>query len=133
MPIMTKLIAIATLLFTVLLSAPSYAEWTKVGIQKRWGTTFYVDFERIRKHGGYVYWWELGDYLKPTKYGDLSSKIYAQGDCKLFRFKWLDASYHTQPMGEGQPSETGVSKNQQWDYPAPNTSGETILKSVCSR
>jgi len=29
--------------------------------------TTYVDFERIRKHGGYVYWWDLLDRLKPTK------------------------------------------------------------------
>ena len=23
------------------------------------GTTFYVDFERIKKHGGYVYYWDI--------------------------------------------------------------------------
>ena len=28
---MTNLFTVATLLFTVMLSAPSYAEWTKVG------------------------------------------------------------------------------------------------------
>ena len=66
---MTKLIAIATLLFTLLLSAPSYAKWTKVG-ESVTGSTFYVDFERIRKHDGYVYFWRLHGRLKPTKYGD---------------------------------------------------------------
>ena len=113
-------------------SSTSFAGWTKVGKSVR-GDTFYVDFERIRKVDGYVYWWRLTDYLKPTQFGDLSSKVYHQGDCKLFRWKRLSASYHTQPMGEGQPSTTGVSKNQQWNYPPPNSVIETILKKVCSR
>ena len=38
---MTKLIIIATLFFTVLLSAPSYAEWMKVG-EKVSGDNFYA-------------------------------------------------------------------------------------------
>ena len=29
----------------------------------------------------------LGDYIKPSKFGDLSVKVYFQVDCKLFRFK----------------------------------------------
>jgi len=61
---MKKLILI--LLFsTVMFSSPSYAEWTKVNKDAD-GNTNYVDFERIRKHVGYVYYWELSDYLKPT-------------------------------------------------------------------
>ncbi|MDP7557459.1 MAG: hypothetical protein QF687_06205, partial [Nitrospinaceae bacterium] len=64
---MKKLLLIFTLLFsTLLFSTPSYSEWTKVG-ENMSGDTYYVDFERIRKHGGYVYYWSLGDYLKPTK------------------------------------------------------------------
>lgn len=63
------------------------------------GNTFYVDFERIKKHGGYVYFWILSDYLKPDKYGDLSFKRYNQGDCKLFRVKPLSYVFHKQPMG----------------------------------
>ena len=58
---MTILIAIAILLFTVMLSAPSYAKWTKVAASVE--ATHYVDFERIRKHEGYVYFWALNDYL----------------------------------------------------------------------
>ena len=46
----------------MLLSAPSYAKWTKVG-ENVYGSTFYVDFERIRKGDGYVYFWGLNDYL----------------------------------------------------------------------
>jgi hypothetical protein len=91
------------LTFSVMFSSTSFAGWTKVRETVE-GDTYYVDFERIRKHGGYVYYWMLSDYLKPTKFGDLSSKVYYQGDCKLFRTMRLSSSYHIQPMGEGTPS-----------------------------
>jgi hypothetical protein len=130
---MKKLTLILSLIFTVTLSSPSYAEWTRVG-ESVDGTIFYVDFERIRKHGEYVYYWVATDYLKPTEYGDLSSKEYIQGDCKLFKVMRLSISFHTQPMGKGTPSTT-ITHNlkKEWIYPSPNSSTEHILKSVCSR
>ena len=124
------ILILTTLLFTVLFSSPSYAKWTKVS-ENMSGDTFYVDFERIRKHGGYVYFWQLDDYLKPTKYGDLSDKMYRQGDCKLFRFKYLSLSFHKEPMGGGT-GDTYSPKNPEWEYPPPNSAQETILKTVCS-
>ena len=96
------------------------------------GDTFYVGYDRIRKHDGYVYWWGLLDYLKPDKWGDLSSKTYHQGDCKLFRIKYLSFSYHKEPMGRGI-GEISSPKNQEWQYPPPHSVIETILKSICSR
>ena len=78
------------------------------------GNTFYVDFERIRKHGGYVYWWDLVDYLKPDKDGDLSYKSYNQGDCKLFRLRILSMSFHTEPMGGGNGEQQNHDKK--WIY-----------------
>ena len=78
-------------------STPSYGEWTKVEKSVE-GNTFYVDFERIRKHGGYVYWWDLTDRLK-TKQGFLSGKVYSQGDCKLFRYITLSYSLHERTYG----------------------------------
>jgi hypothetical protein len=116
--------------FTVMFSSPSFAGWTKVN-EGMSGDTFYVDFERIRKHDGYVYWWGLKDLLEPDKTGDLSYKRYDQGDCKLFRYKGLSASFHKEPMGGG----TGRSyspKNPAWDYPSSGSVGEYTLKSVCA-
>ena len=131
---MKKLTLILSLIFTVTLSSPSYAEWTKVG-ENVYGKTFYVDFEGIRKDGGYVYFWYLINTLKPDKWGDFSSKTYSQGKCDLSQYKWLDKSYHTQPMGEGTPSTTGVSEQaaKKLRYPPPNSVMETVLKKVCSR
>ena len=93
------------------------------------GSTFYVDFERIKKHDGYVYFWMLFDYLKPDEYGDLSEKIYVQSDCKLFLYKYLSGSSHKEPMGEGT-SVTGTPSGK-WEYPPPKTALGTVLKSVC--
>ena len=98
---MKKLLLIFTLLLsTLMFSTPSYAEWTKVSRGED-GVISYVDFERIRKHGGYVYFWKLTDYLKLTKYGVLSNQMYKQGDCKVFRYKVLSFSFHKEPMGGG--------------------------------
>ena len=98
------------------------------------GSTLYVDFERIRKHGGYVYWWDLTDYLKPTQFGTLSSKNYKQGDCKLFRLKYLSVFFHTQPMGGGTGDTSPLPESHKdWKYPPPNSTLEFILKTVCSR
>ena len=127
---MKKLILIL-LLSTVMFSSSSYAEWTKVSENVN-GSTFYVDFERIRKHGGYVYWWDLTDLLKPILTGVLSAKIYKQGDCKLFRFKNLSYSFHKEPMGGGT-GDVVNEPDKEWNYPPPNSSAEGILQSVCNR
>jgi hypothetical protein len=129
---MKTLLTIFTLVFTMMFSSTSFAGWTKV-IESSSGNTFYVDYERIRKHGGYVYWWELSDYLEPT-YGDLSHKLYKQGDCRVFRSRDLSFLFHKEPMGggTGQVVEPkGEQKN--WIYPSPNSINDVILKKVCSR
>ena len=127
---MKTLLTIFTLVFTVMFSSTSFGEWTRLG-KNLSGDTYYLDFERIRKNDGSVYFWVLSDYLKPTKYGDLSSKVYYEGDCKLFRMMRLSSSYHKQPMGGGTGDVNTL--KQDWSYPSPNSVIETILKKVCSR
>jgi len=57
---------------------------------------------------------------------------YNQGDCKLFRFKILSFSFHKEPMGGGTGEVISPPKKE-WKYPHPDSSGETILKRVCSQ
>ena len=54
-------------------SSPSYADWIKMGENKK-KTTYYLDFERISRQGRYLHWWELGDQLKPNANGYSSNK-----------------------------------------------------------
>jgi hypothetical protein len=123
---MKKLTLIFTLLVsTVMFSSPSYSKWTKVTENAR-GNTYYVDFERIRKVDGYVYYWEL------MRFQQGSIKSYHQGDCKLFRQKDLSISIDGRAMGNGIAKSFTYNDNN-WEYPPPNSSIEIILKKVCSR
>ncbi len=126
---MKTLLTIFTLVFTVMFSSTSFGGWTKV-TEDVDGKTYYVDFEGIRKHGGYVYFWELVD--QPQSKHFLSIKVYKQGDCRLFGHKVLMWSFHHEPMGEGQ-GKVDKTPEKEWYYPPPDTVLEIILKSVCSR
>ena len=116
---------------TVFFSSPSYAEWKKV-VEGASGDTYYVDSERIQKHGGFIYFWYIRDYLKLKINGDLSGKEYRQGDCKLFRYKILSSSFHKEPMGGGSSFPPYDFWSEDWKYLGNSLDG-TILKSVCSR
>ena len=128
---MKTLLTILTVFFTVMFSSSSFAGWTKVG-ENAIGTSYYIELERVRKVDGYVYFWYLHDRSKPTRHGDLSTKIYNKGDCKLFRYKNLSYSFHKEPMGVGT-GEVINKPDKEWGYPSPNSSMEGILKAVCSR
>ena len=129
---MKKLLLIFTLLFsTLIFSSPSYGKWTKV--DKVDGTDIYVDFNNIRKHGGYIYWWVLSDWRKPIETGVVSSETYNQGDCKLFRFKYLSDTYYNGPMGGGKPLSGSNTPDKNWNYPIPNSAPDIVLQSVCSQ
>ena len=125
---MKYLLTIFTLLLTLMFSSTSLAGWTKVGSDKS-GTDYYIDFERMRKADGFIYFWYLLDYSKPID-GYLSLKRYYQGDCKIFRLKYLSSSFHKEPFGGGIGQSTPP---VEWVYPSPNSINEYILKSVCSR
>ena len=91
-----------------------------------------MDFERIRKHDGYVYFWRLSDNLKPTEWGEMSTAVYYQGDCSLFRTKMLSVSYYKEPMGGGTgDAHIPTGKNADWSYASPDTIREVILNEVC--
>ena len=122
---MKTLLTITTLVFTLMLSSTSFAEWTEVSSNMGEQNTYYVDFEKVRKVNGFVYFWTLSNYLKPLE-GTLSTKIHWQGDCKLLRNKVLGLSLHKEPMGGGSGKQ--YTPPDEWD-----SVGEHILKSVCSR
>ena len=121
-------LTIFTLVFTVMFSSNSFADWTKVD-ESEIGN-HYVDFNKIKKQDGFVYFWTLLDLLKPDPDGDLSYKNYKQGDCELFRFKSLSFSFHTEPMGGGT-GETGNPKSPEWNYPSPNSGDKKTLTLIC--
>ena len=126
---MKTLLTTFTLVFTLMFSSTSFAEWFEVTRSER-GDTLYLDMDRIRQHDGYFYYWDLTDYLRPTEYGYLSISSYNQGDCKLFRSKVLSVIMHKQPMGR-DVGETYSPENPEWEYPRPGSANEAILQAVC--
>jgi hypothetical protein len=121
---------IVAITFSLSFSSASFAGWTKVSESVN-QVTFHLDFSRMRKNGGYVYFWLLQSNPKPNENGTRSLKIYAQADCNVFRFKYLSFFVHTEPMGVGDGHEATI--EQKWLYPVPDSSYEIVLKEVCSR
>ena len=113
----------------MMVSSPSYAEWTSVGSDEN-GNTHYVDFDRIRESNGYVYFWRLKDRLKPDDYGYFSITVYHELDCSLLRIKYLSLSYYKLPMGGGSV-ETDNNPGKEWSYPPPGSGAEYMCEKVC--
>lgn len=121
---------VLTLLFFVFLSE-ARAIWTKVTESSN-GQSFYVDMENIKEDRGFVYFWELIDYNKKDEYGDKSAKIYIEGDCINFKFKWIKLSYHKDKMGKDY-AKVQIPSNivSDWQYPVQNSTSMAILDFVC--
>ena len=128
------------LLFSFLIPFNSYGEWEQV-VESTDGNIFHIDKNTIKKHEGYVYWWEMVSYEKPynpyegtlDKFnGTMSSKYYRMGDCGVVRYKELSLTYYTQQMGGGEGKSdpiTGILDS--WEYPPPDTTDGFMLDYVC--
>lgn len=112
-----------------LIPVVTYAEWTKIGKTSE-GDTFYIDFKTIKKNNGYVYYWKMTDYLKPSKFGDMSSKMYEQAECSYPRYKFLSGIFYNESMGKGT-GDSSIPKDQNWIYPPPESIGVEVIKTVC--
>ena len=129
---MKYLISIIPLLFAYLFSLSILSkDWTKVTKGQN-GHTFFIDMKKLNENKGYVYFWQLINYNKKDEYGDLSAKIYVQGDCKNFKFKWLKVSYHKMFMGKDQVNP-GKPSNlvSGWQLPNIGSTSYAVLDHVC--
>ena len=118
------------LISTLMFSAGSWAEWTEVG-ENVSGDKTYVDFDRIRKVKGLVYFWRIRDYLEPSSTGMLSTKTYYKADCETMRSMFLSISAYKLPMAEGAADST-FTPEPEWRYAQPDSVGEAILEAVCN-
>jgi hypothetical protein len=128
---MKKLLLIFTLLFSVMFSSTSFAEWGVVDMHDN-GTIFYIDFDTIKKDKNYVYFWEMANFPKPIiNENDLSLIIYKKGNCKTFKFAIMEMKTFEEPMG------LGVSTNHRaepdvWHVPPLYSIQEITLTNACS-
>lgn len=128
---MRKLTPILALPFSILMfSSPSFAGWTEVSESVK-GTSIHVDFDRIRKKNGYIYFWTLTNYSEPTETGRMSSVVYYQGDCNIFRYKYLTDAYYNEPMGRGKKQSGSNVPDEEWRYAIPESVFEYVFEVVC--
>ena len=124
-----RMIAVA-LATTVAFATPVFAEWTEA-TESVSGATYYIDYDTVKENNGYVYYWRLTDRLKPTEYGDLSTKTLTEIDCDIPRkFRFLSFVYYNQPMAGGNGDAQKASSDE-WKYPSPNTVGDTLTNAAC--
>ena len=117
------------LLFSILISFNSYGKWVFYSESVK-GNSFYFDSDSVKQHNGYVYFWYLKDYLKPDMDGDMSVKVYLQGDCDVNQYLYLTYIYYNEPMGNG--NSTTLVGDTEWTYPPPDTIGASLLNDACA-
>ena len=116
----------------MMMPSQSRAEWVSMGDTVA-GDTFYVELDKVKKQDGSIYFWSLIDYLKPDEWKDMSSQTLHETDCRRpFKLRKVYATYHTQPMGRGEPSTISPDTNDWW-YPPSDSMMEFILEEVCSQ
>tara|TARA_Y100000287_G_C14094840_1_gene292209 strand:+ start:126 stop:518 length:393 start_codon:yes stop_codon:yes gene_type:complete len=118
------------LIIIVLFPSKSFSEfnWKKVG-ENTTGTVFYVDKDSVKRIGNTIYFFSMMDYAKP-KDGVLSTRIYQEGNCANYSFRYLKDFYYDQPMGNGtivaQIDEPG-----EWTANVPGSLNETVFDFLC--
>lgn len=127
---------IAATLITLIVSFTQNisADWLSIG-EIDGGGTVYLESDTIRKADGFIYFWEMRDYQKThpvyREYGDLSTQIYYEADCRRGRVKTLTYVYYENNMGLGQAEEEEP-YNKNWKYPSPNTITFNTLNIACN-
>ena len=127
---MKKITLLLVIIFTFLFSNTSWGEWS-FSSENVNETKFYYDKDRVRKSGKSIYFWMLHDHKKSTR-GELSSIIYTELDCSIFRFKGLKYQSFDKSMGEGEII-VDMTPPDEWNYPKPNSTFEYMFKNICEK
>jgi len=118
-------------LFSILISFNSYGEWIEVTTATEIGNIYYIDKETIKSNNGYVYWYQLNNFKKRDKFGDMSAVIYVEGDCEINRSRMLSGIFFNQPMGTIENARE-TAKNPKWTYTFPGQINAQLLNYACS-
>ena len=115
------------LLFSMLISFNSFAEWTPVDIND--DVTTFIDFNTIKKHNEFIYWWNMVEYEKESTTGK-SAKFYVQGDCGISQTKILTLIAYNESMGK-EELERETPDNPEWKYLTPDSVAGFLLDTSC--
>lgn len=90
----------------------------------------YISQSPWKKSGRYHYVYAMADYGHRVDDGVMSVSVYLQVDCGTSAFMTLQSYFYLQPMANG-PSETKVSTEKKWKYPAPNRGWSNLIENFC--
>lgn len=120
-----------TLLFSLLLSFNSYAEWIYIDKEKNSDAEIYVLTESIEVEDGYVYWTYLNNYSKPrSEYNIMGLAIFRGADCENNRYVNIESQMFQGSMGS-EPFGDRLKPEQEWTTPTSGQIDEKIFNFVC--
>ena len=124
---MKKLLIFFIFLFSGISNASSSEfEWEQI-LKTDEGNIFFIDKNSINQKGDKIFFIKMHEYSDFNDYGEKSSIIHHEVDCKNLKFKYLTDFYFKLPMGEGEPSFVG---NEESDW--IEVKDDTILKDLVS-
>ena len=119
-------------LVLLLVTTPAWAEWVKG--HEDYQAVVYIDPASICKDGDRCRVLVMYDLKAPGASGELSISALHEFDCKEARWRILDSSFHSGPMGTDKiiRSDTVASGSPiAWNYPIPDTVPDSLLKFLC--
>ena len=120
------------LIIFLLNSTNAFADynWKKITKSTK-GHVDFIDLNSIKRLGNKVFYNRLRDYIKPNKWGDLSSIIYIEINCTNFDQRYLKDLYFDQPMGNGKIT-TVNNETSEWSKTKKGTVARVVGKYACN-
>ena len=116
------------ILSLILFSNTSFAEWKSVSFSN--DAITYVDTARIKKRGGFVYFWELVDVVDTKKITLFKSfRAYNKADCFDLSYTALQTEYFKTHMAKGTSFQSAGQQKKK--YATPNSVMERAINYVC--
>lgn len=114
------------------LPAPALAaDWVFL-VENLSDVKYYIDRQSMRlMPNGYKRAWIRSDYAKADKFGNTSSKFLDEYDCNQGRQRMLTSIYYKGE--EVTVSGNTVGLTAEWQYPSPDSIGETLFNFVCRK
>jgi len=123
------------LFISLFISFNSFGEWSFVAKGKI--DEFYVDFDKLSKKGGNVYFWQLTNFPSPPYHKGKSEVILLEVNCNPpIKQRERAIYWYESPMGQGSPiTNEGIANRLTnigpWEYDIPGSIGEELSRVVC--
>jgi hypothetical protein len=114
----------------MMLAGSAWAEWMRIGATD--SENFFYDPTTIRKDGNIRRVWELRDFGKRNKDGEMSLRARVEYDCKQESYRVLGLSTHSEPMAEGK-ALYAENRDNIWKVIPPASASEAMFKIVCAK